>query len=79
MLKIKTGEFTLNDWAWFEGMPEWKQLQVVMVDLGQAVQQSPSASSVAAQPDTSDRKGTMQISLPKGLSKMSAKFSPPKP
>ncbi len=77
-LKVKTGELTLNDWGWTEGMNEWKSLQIVLADI--AAGSSGARIPAAVVPtDKKDSSGTIQIALPKGISKMSSKFSPPKP
>lgn len=73
--RVKLGEIGLADWAWYEGLTEWKPLQVVLSELGLSIPAAPSPSaSGVMRADDSDKKGTMQISLPKGISKISAKF-----
>ncbi len=75
---LQSGELVPTDLAWREGMNDMEPLETFLAHIGRSVQHPVGligAQKVAAKPKVSDKKSTMPIALPEGLSKMRNKYA----
>jgi len=75
---LQSGELVPTDQAWREGMNEMEPLETFLVHVARPVQHPTGligSQKVAVKPNASDKKSTMPIALPEGLSKMRTKYA----